>query len=334
MTTLLIGGPVNGHTDFITLLTDPELLQLMLFACPDGVLATDENGKILVYAGHCEAMFGFQPVQVMDRSYSALIADPLAFERLTEELAVNGHVSNYEIPARRKSGVRFSAAVSAAVMKDRYGVMVGTIFYIRDNSRVHEIQETLRRKNAQLNDLVSKLDHLANHDQLTGLLRRGSAVESAENELLSSDLDRKPFGVALFDLDQFKSVNDSYGHLVGDGVLATIGGVLQRAARQNDIIGRFGGEEFIAFLPDASLEAVTGFAERVRIAVERTRIPMNDELSVVVTLSAGVAAIPQCADSLNEALRIADDRLYAAKRTGRNRVVSTDLETGDHRSVA
>ncbi len=325
---------MNGHTDFISLISDPEMLQLMLFACPDSVLATDANGAILFYAGASEAMFGYEPVDVMDRNYRVLIAEPLAFEQLSGELSSSGRVSNYEISALRKGGAGFLAAVSAAVMKDRYGAVLGTIFYIRDHSGVREIEETLRRKNAQLNDLVLKLDHLANHDQLTGLLRRGSAVEAAENDLLSSGLERQAFGVALFDLDQFKSVNDSYGHLVGDKVLATVGTVLQRAARQDDIIGRFGGEEFIAFLPGASLEAVTGFAERVRVAIEKARVPVKDEMSISVTVSAGVATIPLCADSLNEALRIADDRLYAAKRAGRNRVVATDSDTGDQRSAA
>ncbi len=329
-----MGRPLTGQTDFIALLTDPDLLQLMLFACPDGVIVTDEMGDIALYAGASEAMFGYQPVEVMGRNYRALIADDRSFERLRDELTFNAIVSNYEVPALRKGGAPFSAAVSAAVMKDRYGAVLGTVFYIRDHSEVREIEDALRSKNAQLNHLVSKLDHLAHHDQLTGLLRRGSAVEAAEDALLASGLERPDFGVALFDLDHFKMVNDSYGHLVGDKVLATIAGALRRAARQNDIIGRFGGEEFVAFLPGADLAAVAGFAERVRMAIERARVPISDELSLSITVSGGVAAIPSCADSLNEALRIADDRLYAAKRTGRNRVIKDDTGSEDQRSAA
>lgn len=315
-----------GQTDFITLLTDPDLLQLMLFACPDGVLATDEDGVIAVFAGASEAMFGYQPIEVMGRGYGLLFDDPQAHRRLQHELDTVGQVSNYEVPAVRKGGSRFSAALSAAVMKDRYGGVLGTIFYIRDHTGVRQIEDALRNKNAQLNHLVSELDHLARHDQLTSLLRRGSAVEAAEDALLATGLDPDPFGVALFDLDHFKSVNDSYGHLVGDRVLATLAGILRRTARQHDIIGRFGGEEFVAFLPGADLEAVRGYAERVRMAIEKARLPVSDDLSVSITVSAGVAAIPSCADSLNEALRTADDRLYAAKHAGRNKVVHTDSE--------
>lgn len=313
-----------AHTDFVALLTDPELLQLMLFACPDGVVATDEEGRIALYAGASEAMFGYEPVEAMARDYRLLIANDQAYEQLRLELAIRGQVANYEVPARRKGGREFLAAVSAAVMKDRYGGTLGTIFYVRDHSEVREIEDALRRNNAQLNHLVSKLDHLAKYDQLTGLLRRGSAVEAAEDALLAWGLEPKPFGVAIFDLDHFKSVNDSYGHLVGDRVLATLAGVLRRTARQGDIVGRFGGEEFVAFLPGADLEATRGFAERARAAVEKLRVPVTDDSSAGVTISAGVAAIPSCAGSLNEALRMADDRLYAAKRAGRNRVVHTD----------
>lgn len=317
---------MTARTDFIALLTDPDLLQLMLFACPDGVFATDEEGAIALFAGASEAMFGYQPVEVMGHSYAVLLDDATAYDRLMRELAVFGQVANYEVPARRKGGDQFSAALSAAVMKDRYGAVLGTIFYIRDHSGVREIEDALRRNNAQLNHLVSELDHLAKHDQLTGLLRRGSAVADAEDALLASGLDRKPFGVALLDLDHFKSVNDSYGHLVGDRVLATFAEILRKAARESDIVGRFGGEEFVAFLPGADIENVRRFAERVRAAIENTTLAVDEELSVNITVSAGVAAIPSCADSLNEALRIADDRLYAAKRAGRNLVVHSDLD--------
>lgn len=324
--------PIPPHTDFIALLTDPDLLQLMLFACPDGIVATDEAGRIVLYAGASEAMFGHRPVDAMGRDYRLLIANDEAYERLKLELSIRGQVANYEIPAVRKGSTEFSAAVSAAVMRDRYGAVLGTIFYVRDHSGVREIEDALRRNNAQLNHLVSKLDHLAKYDQLTGLLRRGSAVEAAEDVMLASGLERKPFAVAVLDLDHFKSINDSYGHLVGDKVLATLAGVLRHAARHGDIVGRFGGEEFVVFLPGADLEAARRFAERARTAVEHARIPLSDDASITITVSAGVAAIPSCADSLNEALRIADDRLYAAKREGRNRVVHA--ESDQFRSAA
>jgi diguanylate cyclase (GGDEF)-like protein len=209
-------------------------------------------------------------------------------------------------------------------MRDRYGDYLGTIAYVRDYTAVQGIEDALRTNNGELNRLVTELDFVAKHDNLTGLLNRGSAIAAANEALIASGLSSKAFGVVLFDLDHFKSVNDSYGHLMGDEVLGALGRVLRQTARGADIIGRFGGEEFIAFLPGAELPDVAGFAERVRLAIEKAVVRVADEISIHVTLSAGAAAIPSCADSLREAIRVADDRLYAAKRAGRNRVISSD----------
>src|SRR5690606_27239354 len=115
------------------------------------------------------------------------------------------------------------------------------------------------------------------HDHLTGLLHRGSAMTAAESALLEAGLKGRPFGVAVFDMDHFKNVNDSYGHLVGDEVLAALATTLKDSARAEDILGRFGGEEFVAFLPGARLESVAGYAERVRTAVEERTVIARGE---------------------------------------------------------
>ncbi len=313
--------------DFLSLLSDPDMLQLMLVACPDGIIATDASGRVTLYTGAAEAIFGFDPIQVLDQHYSMLFAEGESQALLDQQLAEHGKVVDIEVPGRHRDGSRFFAAVSAAVIRDRYGLVAGKVMYIRDHTAIRGIEDALRNRNAQLNQLVTRLDHMARHDQMTMLLNRGSAVEAAEDALLASGLEHVAMGVALLDLDHFKAVNDSYGHLVGDLVLARVAAVLKKATRQGDIVGRFGGEEFVAFLPGAGLDAVTRFAERVRSALESSRIQVDDDISLTMTVSAGVAAIPSCADSLNEALRVADDRLYAAKRAGRNRVVSTDATT-------
>jgi diguanylate cyclase (GGDEF)-like protein len=99
---------------------------------------------------------------------------------------------------------------------------------------------------------------------------------------------------------------------------------LRDTARGSDIVGRFGGEEFIAFLPGAGMPEADAFAERVRLAIGQARVVVGGEATVSVTVSAGVAVIPDCADSLHEAIRVADDRLFIAKRAGRNRTVAYD----------
>jgi diguanylate cyclase (GGDEF)-like protein/PAS domain S-box-containing protein len=296
----------------------------MLFACPDGVIATDAEDNIVLYTGACESIFGFAPYEVLDRHVSMLFASEAEMYALGADLGRNGRVTDTEFQAVRKDAAPFPAAVSVAMLHDRYGEYLGAVAYVRDHSAVHGIEEELRSNNEQLATLVMELHHVAQHDALTGLLNRASAIEAAELEMLESGLAVRSFGIVLFDLDHFKAVNDSYGHLVGDAVLASLAGVLRDTARGSDIVGRFGGEEFIAFLPGAGMPEADAFAERVRLAIGQARVVVGGEATVSVTVSAGVAVIPDCADSLHEAIRVADDRLFIAKRAGRNRTVAYD----------
>lgn len=306
--------------DFLSVLSDAESLQGLLFACPDGVILTDADDRITLYTGASEAIFGFPPIDVLGHSLVALFASEPDYTRFRTRLAAEQSLVNTEVAAARKDRAHFIAAISAARLRDRGGTHLGTVYYVRDHTTVRSIEDTLRDSNRRLNDLVGTLDHVARHDQLTGLLNRGSAIEAIESFMLGAGPAHARFGVALFDIDHFKAVNDSYGHLVGDEVLAGVARVIGRTARQHDLIARFGGEEFIAFLPTADLAAVAGFAERVRLAVAGERFTIDAHLTVSVTISGGVAAVPGCAGNLPDAIRLADDHLLVAKREGRNQV--------------
>ncbi len=312
--------------DFLAVLADPDLLQLLLVACPDAVLVTTPDERIALYTGAAEAMFGFAPVEVMGRRIDVLFPDRARRRALRETLARDGRAVAFELPAARKDAPPFTAAVSAARVANRFGETLGTVYYIRDHSAYREIEDALRRNNAQLTHLVARLDHLARHDSLTRLLNRAAAMDAARDILLAFPVGAARLGVVIFDLDRFKAVNDSYGHLAGDAVLQAFGETLRQLARHGDVIGRFGGEEFVAFLPGASLADAAAFAERIRQAVQARHVPIDETLAVAITVSAGVASIPESAENLEEAIRIADERLYAAKRAGRNRVVAADSE--------
>jgi diguanylate cyclase (GGDEF)-like protein/PAS domain S-box-containing protein len=319
--------------DFLAILADPDLLQLWLVACPDAVIVASAEDRIALYTGAAEEMFGFAPVEVLGRRLSLLFPDRAARRALRDALDRDSSVRAMELPAIRKGLPPFPAAVSAARLSNRYAERLGTVYYIRDHSAVREIEDALRRNNAQLSHLVARLDHLARHDPLTRLLTRAAAFQAAQDLLLA--LPRgAALGVAVFDLDHFKAVNDSYGHLAGDAVLASFGTILRQLARPGDVIGRFGGEEFVAFLPGASLDDTARFAERIRAAVPACPVAIDETIRVTVTVSAGVAALPCCATQLEEAVRIADRRLYLAKRTGRNRVVVHEPDQPTERSAA
>nr|MBA4159317.1 GGDEF domain-containing protein [Gemmatimonadota bacterium] len=122
------------------------------------------------------------------------------------------------------------------------------------------------------------------------------------------------------DLDRFKQINDTYGHPTGDVILYETSRILREAAREIDMIGRYGGEEFIAILPGATEEAAARFAERVRERVA-AHVYRDEAVEVRMTLSSGVASFPEiAADNPDLLLKRADEALYAAKEGGRNRV--------------
>jgi diguanylate cyclase (GGDEF)-like protein len=165
--------------------------------------------------------------------------------------------------------------------------------------------------------MVRQLEHLSRHDALTGLLNRG-----AFTTLLSTEwqrFQRKPqaFSVLALDVDHFKFVNDSHGHAVGDEVLANLGALLRRHARESDGVGRSGGEEFLLLLVDQNLLQAGQAAERLRAAVAECSWPLGLKMSV----SVGVATALVGDASEAAVLRRADQALYAAKAQGRNRVV-------------
>jgi diguanylate cyclase (GGDEF)-like protein len=183
------------------------------------------------------------------------------------------------------------------------------------------------RSLAARNDrLLARLAAEARVDPLTGLLNRRGLEERIGVEVSRAARDRCPLGVAAFDLDDFKNVNDERGHEIGDRVLAWVGSVLAEQVRGVDVAARVGGDEFVVLLPRADTDAAHLFAERVRVTVEATwthsgrgRSGVSDTLPLSV--SAGVAAGVTPVD-VHALIQAADRAMYSAKRAGRNRTVA------------
>ena len=161
---------------------------------------------------------------------------------------------------------------------------------------------------------------LATTDPLTGVFNRRTFIELAERELARSRRDVTPLSLMILDLDHFKQVNDTYGHLVGDGVLVAFTGLVKDCARRGDLIVRYGGEEFCVLLPATPLVAAVALAERIRTAVAAASLSTHP---MKVTVSVGVAAYDGGEQAtLKSLLARADEALYRAKHEGRNRVVA------------
>ncbi len=170
--------------------------------------------------------------------------------------------------------------------------------------------------------LSQRLHELSTLDGLTRLLNHHAILDRLAVEIEGARRYGHPVSVILCDLDHFKDVNDTYGHLAGDTVLREGATALRRSLRQTDVLGRYGGEEFLAVLPSVDLDRARQAAERLRRALDRHPVALGSHQKVKVTASFGVAASGELAERLTADLLVslADRRLYEAKAAGRNRI--------------
>ena len=169
--------------------------------------------------------------------------------------------------------------------------------------------------------LKMMLEEMATVDLTTNLLNRRAFTEIIHREHAQSKRTGSPFSLLLMDLDRFKLINDNYGHETGDKILSGVSEIAKVALRSCDWIGRWGGEEFIAILPDTGEEEACAIAERLREKIEQFSIQLNGQ-SIKTTISIGVSSYPRDGDAPDLLIRAADAALYEAKKTGRNRVVA------------
>lgn len=172
--------------------------------------------------------------------------------------------------------------------------------------------------------LLNNLTHLASHDLLTGILNRRGIQECMERELARSERRKLAFSVILFDIDRFKLVNDRLGHKEGDIVLRGVADAARRVLRNEDYIGRWGGEEFICVAPETDREGAMHLAERIRSNIKDTPIAVSSG-EINATVSLGLVTYPHDGESLDKLVATADSALYQAKRAGRDRSVSASL---------
>ena len=174
-----------------------------------------------------------------------------------------------------------------------------------------------------------QLVHASRIDGKTGLLNAGTWEREAATQVTRAARTSTPLAVALVDIDHFKAVNDTYGHLVGDRALKEIGDAFKLLLREYDLVGRFGGEEFVLLLPQTREQDAYRIAERIRVYIAGAPIRAAGDPGagpVHVTVSIGVAALDSYRRDLTELLAAADGALYRAKQAGRNQV---HMVTGD-----
>lgn len=240
------------------------------------------------------------------------------------------------ITAEREPGAAATVRYKITDLKSTNGTQVNgqlvTEAYLNDGDKViigdhlfrFEMLDEIDREFQQ------QIHRLLAHDELTGLLTSKSFFSELKREAAYAEEESRPFCVLMMDLDFFKRVNDSYGHLVGSQTLEEIGVLIKKALRAGDVAARFGGEEFAAFLLDADYAQAMVAAERVRSAIDEHEFSavrkgssgeLRGELKTHrLTISIGVASFPDDSRDPIELIELADSALYRAKGSGRNQI--------------
>lgn len=182
---------------------------------------------------------------------------------------------------------------------------------------IQKLYDRERARNGELEQMVTQLQALSVTDWLTGLKNHGYFFDRLSEEMERSRRYDRPLAVIIADLDDFKSVNDAYGHSSGDAVLRTIGEIFRTQLREVDVACRIGGEEFGVIMPETPVDGALRVAERLRSAAETASVPGVGS----VTISLGIAVFPDHADVRDALVEAADEALYVAKHNGKNQAV-------------
>ena len=171
-------------------------------------------------------------------------------------------------------------------------------------------------------ELLANLKSLTYTDDVTGLYNQRYLELILDRELLLARRNELGFSVLFLDLDHFKNVNDSHGHMIGSRLLYEVAQEIKKTLRESDITFRYGGDEFVMILSHTDLPAAMLVAERVRVQIEKKRFLAREGLDIRLTASIGVASVPDHAETKAQILRAADEALYGVKKAVRNSVIA------------
>ncbi len=281
-------------------------LQRLFNAAPVPMVLTRERDGLVLRANQLALnQFGVQPDQIDSYRAQDFYADPAQRSILFERIHAEGSVHGFEVKMVTAQGHQFDGLMSAhqiAFDENPDCVFVG----------VMDITE--------INRIKGQLQKLANIDPLTGIRNRRAFFDACETELRRRTRDHQIMTMLLIDVDEFKRINDEYGHATGDIVLHTLALRMQQHIREFDVLGRIGGEEFALLLPGLDTHAATEVAERLRTLVKQP-IPIDDDTQPLqITISTGIAEVAPDDQLIDTALNEADHAMYSAKRHGRDRV--------------
>jgi diguanylate cyclase (GGDEF)-like protein/PAS domain S-box-containing protein len=305
------------HKIVVVQMEQHEYYRQILDHLAEGVYFVDCDRKIRYWNRTAQEISGYESDEVVGRYCQDEILDhrdeqnrPLCKDACPlSECMQSGKSLEQRVFLRRKDGVRLPVDIRVAPVRDSSGSIVGAVEMFHDVSGAVEVEH--------LNEELKKLVRV---DSLTGIPNRLALDEALEREYQRFLRYGTTFSLIFSDIDHFKTINDRFGHQVGDRSLRWVSSNLQRTLRRSDLVGRYGGEEFMILLVATRLEVAAKIAEQLRAHLENDQF---DELGETVTASFGVAEM--CRDESPATLiEKADRAMYRAKELGRNRVVTAE----------
>ena len=299
-----------------SMLANPVFFRHVLEELYDGVYVVDTSRKILFWNKGAERITGYASEKVLGKSCADNIL--MHVDNRGKKLCLEGcplHETLKDGLDREASvflhhcdGYRVPVLIRISPLRDTEGRIIGAVEVFSDNTKLDRSMRTIR-----------KLEKEAFRDPLTSVMNRryGHTFISLKLHEMRS-LELSPLGLLFLDIDHFKKFNDLYGHQMGDNVLVMVAGTLKNILRSEDLVCRWGGEEFVIALPESSLSMLENVAERIRILVGSSVFTENmDSIRVTVSIGGSLGRIDDSADTL---VHRADQMMYRSKQGGRNMI--------------
>ncbi|HYG76201.1 MAG TPA: GGDEF domain-containing protein [Planctomycetota bacterium] len=295
---------------------DSQLLKTLIDNIPDFIYAKDAQGRYVIDNAADQQILGVNsPEEVIGRTVFDFFPPEIAERFHADDLEVistGKPLFNREEPYRDKDGNLRWLSTTKVPLRDPKGIVTGLVGISRDITDQKLAKEELARANEQLRRLVRE-------DSLTCLLNRRTVMDVAAQEWARWQRYGRELSILIIDADDFKAVNDSYGHLAGDQALKFVADTLSQSMRVTDSVGRYGGEEFLAVLPDTSLDGALHAGDKIVKAVREASISLANT-ALKLTVSIGAATAHRNDAGIDSLVHRADQALYLAKQRGKNRI--------------
>jgi diguanylate cyclase (GGDEF)-like protein/PAS domain S-box-containing protein len=300
----------------------------------DGVLVLDTQNRIVDINPAMEKFLSRKPASFLGQSASEV---PEIW-MVHNDTLMSGQETRTEL--RLPNAPSRYLDLQITPLYDDFQRLNGRLMVFRDitdrkqtEKRLRSVNDRLQSQLIEIGTLQSKLRSQAIRDPLTDLFNRRYLDETFDRELARAAREGYPVCVIMLDIDHFKKVNDTYGHEAGDFILKALAETLSARNRRGDFVCRFGGEEFVVVMPNMEMDTAFKRAEELRTALNSLHVPYG-RFNLTITISMGIASYPSNGGDRETVLRAADRAMYAAKRAGRDHILTYDLLQSQHETLS